>query len=164
MDTAELKESIKSYAETNGIDLPKGWYNRSSENLSILLEDIKSAPVAPVVSTQPEEKIPGSAPAEIKPKAGHLTPIEIDTQNKSFLKRLQASEYVDIEIDPSGLYPEGSTVPIGLNGVTFYIPVGIYFEKGVPKAVKDVWDYSKRETRKANTAMKKKLTAEIRIQ
>lgn len=102
--------------------------------------------------------------AKLAKELGHVSIIDMKRESKSFLKQLQEEEYVDIEIDPSSIYPEGSTVPIGLNGVTFHVPVGKLFEKGVPKSIKQTWDYSKRETRKAMTALKKKMTGEIKIQ
>lgn len=157
MDKTELKSKITTLAGQNGISLPKGWANKSDENLAVMLDEM----IAEYGEIRVEEK---AEKVEAEVIEQNLSPIEIDRINKSFLKQLQAEEYVDIEIDPTPMYPEGSTVPIGLNGVTFRVPVGQYFEKGVPKSIKEVWNYSKTETRKANNAIKRKLNGEIKIQ
>lgn len=149
----QLKVEIKALAEKQGLTLPHSWQNKSEDSLKIMLEEMKSNDINTTINIQKEE--------EVKPKEKTVSIIDMKRENTSFLKKLQAEEYVDIEIDPSSLYPEGSTVPIGLNGVTFHVPVGKLFVKGVPRSIKETWDYSKRETRKAMTAMKKKMTGEI---
>lgn len=154
-------------AETNGVNTTSNMVEKpmtvEEENAALKLQIAKmenatlKAKIEVLEMTEEEE-------AKLAKELGHVSIIDMKRENKSFLKQLQAEEYVDIEIDPSSIYPEGSTVPIGLNGVTFHVPVGQLFEKGVPKSIKETWDYSKRETRKAMTALKKKMTGEIKIQ
>ena len=150
----QLKLDIKTLADKEGLTLPQSWQNKSEENLQIMLNELKGEKVNTTISIQAEPEV-------VKVKEHTVSIIDMKRENSSFLKQLQAEEYVDIEIDSSPLYPDGSTVPIGLNGVTFHVPVGQLFVKGVPKSIKETWDYSKRETRKAMTAMKKKMTGEI---
>jgi len=152
----QYKLDIKALADEQGLTLPQSWQNKSEENLKLMLDEMKGDKINTTTSIQVQ-----SDEEEVVKVEKTVSIIDMKRENKSFLKQLQEEEYVDIEIDPSNLYPEGSTVPIGLNGVTFHVPVGIPFEKGVPKSIKETWDYSKRETRKAMTAMKKKMTGEI---
>lgn len=190
----QLKIEIKQLAEQQGLTLPQSWQNKSEENLRKMLDEMKSKGINTTKSIQEPNKMTleeenaalklqlakmenAELNAKIKvlemtdeeeqqlaKELGHVSIIDMKRENKSFLKKLQEEEYVDIEIDPSPLYPDGSTVPIGLNGVTFHVPVGKLFEKGVPKSIKANWDYSKRETRKAMTALKTKMTGEIKVQ
>lgn len=163
MNKLGYKDAISKIADEKGLTLPKSWQNKSEENLRLMLDELQNGEfdsITESANTVEETK------EEIRVQVGeeNLSIGEINRINKSFLKRLQQEEYVDIEIDPTPMYPEGSTVPIGLNGVVFRVPVGMPFEKGVPKSIKAVYDYSKRETRKANNAMKAKLKGEIKIQ
>lgn len=154
----KLKAEITKIAEEKGLTLPKSWQNKSEENLRIMLDEITNDEY----ETETEE--PEKKDIEVKVGEKTLSIVDMKRLNKSFLKQLQEEEYVDIEIEPSPMYPVGSTVPIGLNGVTFRVPVGMYFEKGVPKSIAAVYRYSKTETRKATEAMTKKLTGEIKVQ
>lgn len=97
---------------------------------------------------------------EIKepPTEGQLTKVY-----NSFREQLAAEEQVDIMIPPTQLYPEGSNMPICLNGVTYTIPVGIKFEKGVPKSIYSVWEDSYNMDREARMKMKKVLTGVISV-
>ena len=158
MNKEELKAKIKEEAEVREITLPASWYNKSEENLRIMLDEIINDELDATEGPSKEPEI------EVEYKEKTVSIADMKRENKSFLKQLQQEEYVDIEIDPNEMYPEGSTVPIGLNGVVFRVPVGIPFEKGVPKSIKEVYDYSKRETRKAKATLVKKLKGEIKIQ
>ena len=150
MNKEELKAKIKEVAEEQQITLPKSWYNRNEEKLTIMLDELINNEFEPEIEVQVNEETYSIA--------------DMKKMDKNMLRQLQAEEYVDIEIDPSAMYPEGSTVPIGLNGVVFRVPVGQYFEKGVPKSVMDVYRYSKKETSAAMGKLKKKLKGEIKIQ
>lgn len=101
-----------------------------------------------------EEKIEVSVPSE-----GQLNRV-----HNSFKKQLQEEEHVNILIPPTQLYPEGSNQPIGLNGVVYTVPVGIEFEKGVPKSIYNVWKNSYDMDREARMKMKKVLTGKISIE
>lgn len=189
----QYKLEIKALADEQGLTLPHSWQNKSEESLKKMLDEMTGPKVNTTESIQAkpltvEEEnaalklriakmendklkaqievlnMTDEEEAKLAKTLGHVSIIEMKKENKSFLKQLQAEEYVFIEIDPSNLYPEGSNVPIAINGVTFLVPVGIPFEKGVPKSIKATWDYSKRETRKAMNKMRKKLTGEIKIQ
>ncbi|MHC1722737.1 MAG: hypothetical protein AB9836_05980 [Aminipila sp.] len=81
----------------------------------------------------------------------------------AFKQQLAEEEHVDIFIPPTQLYPEGSNMPVCLNGVTYTIPVGISFDKGVPKSIYNVWKTSYDADREARNKMKKALTGEISI-
>lgn len=156
MDKVQLKEAIVNFADKHGMTLPKSWGNKSEDNLRIMLDELLEGEFENDGSETPE-------PVE-KENEPTVSIADIKRINKSFLKQLQAEEYVDIEIDPTPMYPEGSTVPIGLNGVVFRVPVGIYFAKGVPKSIAEVYRYSKSETRKAMGQLSRKLSGEIKIQ
>jgi len=82
---------------------------------------------------------------------------------KDFKQQLAEEEHVDIFVPPTQLYPEGSNLPICLNGVTYTIPVGIQFEKGVPKSIHNVWKTAYEEDRLARNKMKKALNGQISI-
>jgi len=154
----QLKLEISALAEEKGLTLPKSWQNKSEENLRIMLDEMKNDELEAEVETVEKPEV------EVQVGEKTLSIVDMKRLNKSFLKQLQEEEYVDIEIEPNSMYPAGSTVPIGLNGVVFRVPVGIYFEKGVPKSIAAVYRYSKTETRKATDAMTKKLTGEIKVQ
>ena len=81
----------------------------------------------------------------------------------SFKEQLKNEKHVDIMIPPTQLYPEGSSMPICVNGVTYTIPVGIDFPEGVPKSIHAAWKYSYDADREARQKMKKKLTGVISI-
>ena len=89
---------------------------------------------------------------------------EMNRGQNSFKQQLAAEEHVDILIPPTQLYPEGSTMPICLNGVVYNVPVGIEFEKGVPKSIRDVWKESYDMDRAARAKMKKVLTGKISVE
>lgn len=95
----------------------------------------------------------------IAPSEGQLSRV-----HNSFKKQLEAEEYVNILIPPTQLYPEGSNQPIGLNGVVYTVPVGIEFEKGVPKSIYAVWKNSYDMDREARMKMKKVLTGKISVE
>jgi len=82
----------------------------------------------------------------------------------SFKQQLAAEEHVNILIPPTQLYPEGSNMPICLNGVTYTVPVGLEFEKGVPKSIYLVWKNSYDMDREARMKMKKVLTGKISVE
>ena len=158
----ELKAETNGVNTTTSIQEPKQM-TLEEENAALKLKisqmenDKLKAQIEVLEMTDEEE-------AALAKKLGHVSIVDMKRENKSFLKQLQEEEYVDIEIEPSPMYPDGSTVPIAINGVTFHVPVGQHFEKGVPKSIKDAWDYSRKETRKAMTALKKKMTGEIKVQ
>ena len=89
---------------------------------------------------------------------------EMNRSQMSFKKQLELEEHVDIMIPPTQLYPEGSTMPICLNGVVYNIPVGIDFEKGVPKSIKNIWKESYDMDRAARAKMKKVLSGKISVE
>lgn len=98
-------------------------------------------------------------PANISvPSEGQLTKVY-----NNFREQLADEEHVNILIPPTQLYPEGSTMPICLNGVVYNIPVGIEFEKGVPKSIYTVWKESYDMDREARKKMTKKLTGVISV-
>ena len=92
-----------------------------------------------------------------------VTERDMAVEYKSFKDQLAAEEHVDIMIPPTQMYPEGSSMVIALNGVNFTIPVGIDFEKGVPRSIYNVWKTSYDADREARAKMKKKLTGVISI-
>ena len=98
------------------------------------------------------EEIQETIQEEIKPKV-----------YASFKKQLEAEEFVNILIPPTQLYPEGSNMPICLNDVTYTVPVGVEFEKGVPKSIYAVWKNSYDMDRQARAKMKKVLTGVISV-
>jgi len=114
----------------------------------------------PVNEIAPEETSVKVAKKETKepPTEGQLT-----KAYNSFRDQLEAEEQVDIMIPPTQLYPEGSNMPICLNGVTYTIPVGIKFDKGVPKSIYAVWEDSYNMDREARMKMKKVLTGVISV-
>ena len=81
----------------------------------------------------------------------------------NFKEQLADEEHVDILIPPTQLYPEGSNMPVCLNGVVYNIPVGIEFPKGVPKSIHAVWKQSYDMDREARMKMKKALTGVISV-
>lgn len=94
----------------------------------------------------------------IVPSEGQLNKV-----HNSFRQQLAAEEHVNILIPPTQLYPEGSNLPICLNGVTYTVPVGIEFEKGVPRSIYNVWKESYDMDREARMKMKKVLTGVISV-
>jgi hypothetical protein len=89
---------------------------------------------------------------------------QLNKAQNSFREQLKSEEHVNILIPPTQLYPEGSNLPICLNGVTYTIPVGIEFEKGVPKSIYNVWKESYDMDREARLKMKKVLTGKISVE
>ncbi|SDG47583.1 hypothetical protein [Desulfosporosinus hippei] len=92
-----------------------------------------------------------------------ITERQLKKEYDSFKKQLAAEEHVNIMIPPTQLYPEGSSMPVCVNGVTYTIPVGIDFEKGVPKSVYQAWKNSYDADKSARDKMRKKLTGVISI-
>lgn len=156
MNKTELKEAISKIADAQGITLPKSWQNKSEDNLAIMLDELENDEF-----DNDEVEVVTDAEVIVQPK---ISIAEIRQENKAMTARLKAEPHVDIEIEPSQAYPEGSIVPICVNGVPYRVPVGVYFPKGVPQSIYDAYRYSKTETRKANAAAKRKLTGEIKIQ
>jgi hypothetical protein len=112
------------------------------------------------VETQMTEK---TAAKEKKTVDSVPTEGQLTRAYNSFREQLAAEEHVDIMIPPTQLYPEGSNLPICLNGVTYTVPVGIMFEKGVPKSIYNVWKESYEADREARQKMKKALTGVISV-
>ena len=92
-----------------------------------------------------------------------VTEAHMAKEYSSFKEQLKHEKHVDIMIPPTQLYPEGSSMPICVNGVTYTIPVGIDFPEGVPKSIHAAWKYSYDADREARQKMKKKLTGVISI-
>ena len=92
-----------------------------------------------------------------------VTERDMAVQYKTLKEQYAAEEHVNIMIPPTQLYPEGTNAVIGLNGVNYTIPVGVEFEKGVPKSIYNVWKESYSADRAARAKMKKKLTGVISI-
>lgn len=92
-----------------------------------------------------------------------VTERDLAKEYTSFKEQLKAEKHVDIMIPPTQLYPEGSSMPISVNGCTYTIPVGIDFPEGVPKSIYQAWKYSYDADREARAKMKKKLTGVISI-
>lgn len=115
----------------------------------------KANPINKTEETKMEEK---KSTEVIVPSEGQLNKV-----HNSFRQQLAAEEHVNILIPPTQLYPEGSNLPICLNGVTYTVPVGIEFEKGVPRSIYNVWKESYDMDREARMKMKKVLTGVISV-
>ena len=89
---------------------------------------------------------------------------QLTKTHNSFKQALKDEEQVNILIPPTQLYPEGSSMPICLNGVTYTVPVGLEFEKGVPKSIYKVWKESYDMDRAARMKMKKVLSGKISVE
>jgi hypothetical protein len=123
-----------------------------------LLMHEKSCKENPINKTE-ETKLEEKKSTEVTvPSEGQLNKV-----HNSFRQQLAAEEHVNIMIPPTQLYPEGSNMPICLNGVVYTIPVGIEFEKGVPKSIYNVWKESYDMDREARMKMKKVLTGVISV-
>lgn len=114
------------------------------------------------------EKACKSNPANAKPENGQTEPNnpsegQLNKIHNSFRQVLASEKHVDILIPPTQLYPEGSNMPICLNGVTYTVPVGIEFTKGVPESIYNVWKESYNADREARMKMKKVLTGVISV-
>ena len=92
-----------------------------------------------------------------------VTEVHMAKEYTSFKEYLKHEKHVSIMIPPTQLYPEGSSLPICVNGVTYTVPVGIEFEDGVPESIHAAWKYSYDADRAARAKMKKKLTGVISI-
>lgn len=92
-----------------------------------------------------------------------LTDKELKKEYETMKDQLKSEKHVDIFIPPSELYPKGSSVPVGVNGVTYQIPVGVRFTKGVPVSVFEAWETSYNDTEKAQAKIETKLKGEIQV-
>lgn len=98
-----------------------------------------------------------------EPETGVVSERMLKKAYNTMKEKLADEEQVDIFIPPTQLYPEGTNLPICVNGVTYTVPVGTTFEKGVPKSIYEAWKTSYEADRETRQKMKKKLTGKISI-
>lgn len=87
----------------------------------------------------------------------------LEKEYKTMREKILAQEHVDIFVVPTQLYPSGSKLPVSVNGVTFEIPVGIKFKKGVPQCIADAYETSYQADLEIKGKIEKELTGEIKI-